>query len=117
MSNEELADILINSFCGIWLSLRATTTPEDLQMYKVQLMKGLVSNNLNTPEAMARGVDCARTTGGQYPPSVPEFIKMCKSSQKEPSHMLLPRIEKSEATPEQKAIFLAELNEVAKGIK
>jgi len=102
MSNEELADILINSFCGIWLSLRATTTPEDLQMYKVQLMKGLVSNNLNTPEAMARGVDCARTTGGQYPPSVPEFIKMCKSPASRPEHKLLICENKEPATEEER---------------
>lgn len=104
MNNEELADILINSFCGIWLSLRATTTAEDLQMYKVQLMKGLVSNNLNTPEAMARGVDCARTNGGQYPPSVPEFIKMCRSSINRPEHKLLVCENPGPATDEEREL-------------
>jgi hypothetical protein len=113
MSNEELADILINTFCGIWLSLRATTSPQDLQMYKVQLMKGLVSNGFNDPESMARGVDAIRTNGGQYPPSVPGFIKLCKKPINRPEHALLEYQQSEESTIEQKD----EAHKVVSGLK
>ena len=117
MSNEELADILMNTFCGIWLSLRATTTQEDLQMYKVQIMKGLVSNGLNDQDSIARGVNAVRTNGGHYPPSVPEFIQWCKPEHREQCHNILPRLNLPEATPEQRARLSLELSAAIKGIK
>ena len=116
MNNEELADVLINSFIGIWPSIAGTMNPENLQLYKVQMIRGLMENGLNTPEAVSTGCKKARTEGGQYLPSVPEFVRWCKPERKEQCHNLLPRIEKNEATPEQKEKFLAELSEVAKGI-
>jgi hypothetical protein len=117
MNNEDLADTLINTFCGIWLSLRATTTAQDLQMYKVQLMKGLVSQNLNSPESIARGVALIRISGGQYPPSVPQFVQWCKPDKKEQCHILLPRLAQMESTAEQRAEFIASMSAAMKGIK
>jgi hypothetical protein len=81
------------------------------------MIKALTESQLNTPEAIQQGFRKARTEGGQYPPSVPEFVRWCKVEQKEPSHVLLPRLEKTEATLEQKASFLADLAEAAKEIK
>lgn len=117
MNNEAFAAELIKQFSGIWPSLRATMKPEDILQYQGQMIKALTETGLNTPEAIQQGFHKARTEGGQYLPSVPEFVKWCRVEQKEPSHMLLPRLEKSEATPEQKATFLADLAEAAKGIK
>lgn len=117
MNNELFAAELIKQFSGIWPSLRATMRPEDIQSYQVQMIKALTENRLNTPEAIQQGFRKARTEGGQFPPSVPEFVRWCKVEQREPSHVLLPRLEKIESTPEQKASFLSELAEAAKGIK
>lgn len=78
MNNEELADVLINSFIGIWPSIAGTMNPDNLQLYKVQMIRGLMENGLNTPEAVSTGCKKARTEGGQYLPSVPEFVRWCK---------------------------------------
>lgn len=117
MNNELFATELINQFSGIWPSLRSTMRPEDIVQYQGQMIKALTETGLNTPEAIQQGFRKARTEGGQFPPSVPEFVRWCKVEQKEPCHVLLPRLEKIEATPEQKATFLAELAEAAKEIK
>lgn len=117
MDNEELADVLINSFIGIWPSIAGTMNPENLQLYKVQMIRGLMENGLNTPEAVSIGCKKARTEGGQYLPSVPEFVRWCKVEKKEPSHVLLPRLDKIEATPEQRADFIAQMKIAAESIK
>jgi len=117
MNNELFANELINQFSGIWPSLRATMRPEDIVQYQGQMIKALTETGLNTPEAIQQGFRKARTEGGQFPPSVPEFVRWCKPEQKEQCHNLLPRLEQVEATPEQKASFLADLAEVAKEIK
>lgn len=117
MNNEELADVLIESFYGIWPSMDATMKPEVLKVYKVQMIRGLIENGLNTVEAIKTGCVKARTQGGQYPPSVPEFIKWCKPDQKELSHKLLPRLDKPEATPEQMENLLSEIRTAVKDIK
>jgi len=117
MDNEELADVLINSFIGIWPSIAGTMNPENLQLYKVQMIRGLMENGLNTPEAVSIGCKKARTEGGQYLPSVPEFVRWCKVAKVEPSHVLLPRLEKKDSTPEQRAEFIADINAAMKGIK
>ena len=82
MNNEELADVLINSFIGIWPSIAGTMNPDNLQLYKVQMIRGLMENGLNTPEAVSAGCKKARTEGGQYLPSVPEFVRWCKPERK-----------------------------------
>jgi hypothetical protein len=90
--------------------------PENLQLYKVQMIRGLMENSLNTPEAVSTGCKKARTEGGQYLPSVPEFVRWCKPEQREQCHNLLPRLELQESTPEQRAELSAILNDAIKGI-
>ena len=117
MNNELFAAELIKQFAGIWPSLRATMKPDDIFEYQVQMIKALTENRLNTPEAIQQGFRKARTEGGQYLPSVPEFVRWCKVEQKEQCHNLLPRLEKTESTPEQRAEFLLNINTAMKGIK
>lgn len=82
MNNELFAAELINQFSGIWPSLRATMRPEDILQYQVQMIKALTENRLNTPEAIQQGFRKARTEGGQYLPSVPEFVRWCRGERK-----------------------------------
>ena len=117
MNNETFAAELIKQFAGIWPSLRATMKPDDIFEYQVQMIKALTENRLNTLECVQQGFRKARTEGGQYLPSVPEFVRWCKVEQKEQCHNLLPRLEKTESTPEQRAEFKASLDAVMKGIK
>ena len=117
MNNELFAAELIKQFSGIWPSLRATMKPDDVFQYQVQMIKALTENGLNTPEAIQQGFRKARTEGGQYLPSVPEFVRWCKVEQKEQCHNLLPRLEKTESTPEQRAEFKASLDAAMKGLK
>lgn len=103
MNNEELAEVLIESFYGIWPSMVATMNPEVVSVYKVQMIRGLMENGLNTVEAIKAGCVKARTQGGQYPPSVPEFIKWCKPEvSNRPEHKLLTCEPTSESTPKQR---------------
>ena len=117
MNNEKFAAELIKQFAGIWPSLRATMKPDDIFEYQVQMIKALTENRLNTLECVQQGFRKARTEGGQYLPSVPEFVRWCKPERKEQCHNLLPRLEKTESTPEQRAEFKASLDAVMKGIK
>ena len=78
MNNELFAAELIKQFSGIWPSLRATMRPEDIFQYQLQMIAALTENRLNTPEAIQQGFRKARTEGGQYLPSVPEFVRWCK---------------------------------------
>ena len=117
MNNELFAAELIKQFAGIWPSLRATMKPDDIFEYQVQMIKALTENRLNTLECVQQGFRKARTEGGQYLPSVPEFVRWCKVEQKEQCHNLLPRLEKTESTPEQRAEFLLNINTAMKGIK
>jgi hypothetical protein len=117
MNNELFAAELIKQFSGIWPSLRATMRPEDIFEYQVQMIKALTENGLNTQEAIQKGFRMARTEGGQYLPSVPQFVKWCRVEKKEQCHILLPRLEKTESTPEQRAEFLASISAAIKEIK
>lgn len=117
MNNELFATELIKQFAGIWPSLRATMRPEDIQSYQVQMIKALTENSLNTPEAIQQGFRKARTEGGQYLPSVPEFVRWCKVERKEQCHNLLPRLETTESTPEQREQLRVDMQAALKGIK
>ena len=79
MNNELFAAEMIKQFTGIWPSIRATMNPDDIFQYQVQMIKALTETGLNTPEAIQQGFRKARTEGGQYLPSVPEFVRWCKS--------------------------------------
>ena len=116
MNNEIFAAELIKQFSGIWPSLRATMRQEDILQYQGQMIKALIETGLNTPEAIQQGFRKARTEGGQYLPSVPEFVRWCKPEQREQCHNLLPRLELQESTPEQRAELSAILNDAIKGI-
>lgn len=91
MNNELFAAELIKQFTGIWPSLRATMRPEDVFEYQVQMIKALTENRLNTLECVQQGFRKARTEGGQYLPSVPEFVRWCKPEKTitRPEHKLL----------------------------
>ena len=117
MNNELFAAELIKQFSGIWPSLRATIRPEDILQYQGQMIKALTETGLNTPEAIQQGFRKARTEGGQYLPSVPEFVRWCKPEQKEQCHNLLPRLEKTESTPEQREQLKTAMADALKGIK
>jgi hypothetical protein len=117
MNNELFAAELIKQFSGIWPSLRATMRPEDIFEYQVQMIKALTENGLNTLEAIQKGFKMARTEGGQYLPSVPEFVRWCRVDKKEQCHNLLPRLEHTESTPEQREQLRADMAAALKGIK
>jgi len=114
MNNEELANVLIESFMGIWPSMPATMKPEVIDLYKVQLIRGLIESGLDNLESVKLGCVKARTLGGQYPPSVPEFIKWCKpDTVKRPEYKLLTCENLPESTPEQ----IAEAHKLLSKIK
>ena len=117
MNDEIFAAELIKQFSGIWPSLRSTMRPDDILQYEAQMITALKDNGLNTPEAIKQGFRKARTEGGQYPPSVPEFLKWCKVEKKEQCHNLLPKLNQLECSPSQKIEFVTEMREAIKGIK
>ena len=78
MNNELFAAELIKQFAGIWPSFRNTMSQDDIFNYQVQMIKALTENELNTQEAIQQGFKKARSEGGQYLPSVPEFVRWCK---------------------------------------
>ncbi len=93
MNNEQFASELINQFSGIWPSLRATMRPEDILQYQAQMITALTETGLNTPEAIQQGFRKARTQGGQYLPSVPEFVRWCKSSKPQKQYSQAPMLQ------------------------
>ena len=78
MEIEQFSLELTRQFCGIWPSMRSTMSESDLIEYQAQMIRALVENGLNTHDAIARGFKNARRNGGQYPPSVPEFVRWCE---------------------------------------
>ena len=108
---------MLNQFGSIWPSMGATMSHDQKMGYVVQLATALAENGLDNAESIREGYRKARTEGGQYLPSVPEFVRWCKVAHVEPSHKLLPRLENTEATPEQCAEFITSIKVVMKGIK
>tara|TARA_R110002050_G_scaffold10642_2_gene36278 strand:+ start:2850 stop:3218 length:369 start_codon:yes stop_codon:yes gene_type:complete len=90
---------------------------EEVQGYKSAMAEALIYLNVTDHEVVANAIRQAIISTGDFMPSVGTFCNWCKVEQKEPSHVLLPRLEKIEATPEQKATFLADLAAAAKEIK
>lgn len=105
MNNELFASELIKQFAGIWPSLRSTMRPDDIQAYQVQMVTALTENGLNTPEAIQQGFKKARSEGGQYLPSVPEFVRWCQpnTKNKAPEYFIAPP--NYSLTDEQRANF------------
>jgi hypothetical protein len=86
---------MLNQFGSIWPSMGATMSHDQKMGYVVQLATALTENGLDNGESVREGFRKARTEGGQYLPSVPEFVRWCKVATVEPSHVLLPRLEKT----------------------
>ncbi len=105
MTNEQFAAELIKQFSGIWPSLRATMRPEDILEYQVQMVKALAENGLNTPEAIQRGFKLARSEGGQYLPSVPQFVRWCKPDKKSRQQYFI-ALPSQEITNEERERFM-----------
>lgn len=117
MITESQLNEMLNQFGSIWPSMSATMSHDQKMGYVVQLATALTENGLDNGESVREGFRKARTEGGQYLPSVPEFVRWCKVEQKEQCHNLLPRLKKTESTPEQRAEFKASIEAVMKGIK
>lgn len=105
MTNEQFADELIKQFTGIWPSLRATMCPDEVFQYQVQMVKALAENSLNTPEAIQRGFKLARSEGGQYLPSVPQFVKWCRPEKKASNNYYI-ALPPQEITSEEREKFM-----------
>jgi len=114
MINQAIADEMLNQMICIWPSMNATMTNDQKLGYIAQLVAGLQSTGLDNAESVRQGFTKARTQGGQYPPSVPEFIKWCKpDTVKRPEYKLLTCENLPESTPEQ----IAEAHKLLSKIK
>ena len=90
---------------------------DEVMGYKKAMADALIYSNVTSHDVVSNAIIKAIIDPGDFMPSVGKFVGWCKPEHVEPSHKLLPRLEKTEATPEQKAKFIAELTAVAKGIK
>lgn len=117
MITEIQLNEMLNQFGSIWPSMGATMSHDQKMGYVVQLATALAENGLDNGESVREGFRKARTEGGQYLPSVPEFVRWCKPEQKEQCHNLLPRLEKTESTPEQREQLRLDMAAALKGIK
>lgn len=117
MITEIQLNEMLNQFCSIWPSMGATMSHDQKMGYVVQLATALAENGLDNGESVREGFRKARTEGGQYLPSVPEFVRWCKPEHKEQCHNLLPRVVTTESTPEQREQLRADMAAALKGIK
>ncbi len=113
-----LINHVFKSLCGAKPSWRGGfKTNDDVNAYKEALALTFMENGITTPEAVHKGLAEARRNDNPFMPSTGEFLKWCKPEKKEQCHNLLPRLEKTESTPAQRAEFKASLDAVMKGIK
>ena len=61
--------------------MRATVSHDQKLVYVVQLATALAENGLDNGDSVREGFRKPRTEGGQYFPSVPEFVPCCKPDQ------------------------------------
>lgn len=90
---------------------------EEVQGYKSAMVDALIYLNVTDHEVVANAIKQAIITPGDFMPSVGTFCEWCKVATAEPSHVLLPRLEKLESTPEQRADFIAQMKIAAESIK
>lgn len=95
----------------------AFCSADEVMGYKQAMVDALIYLNVTDHNVVANAIAKAIIDPSDFMPSVGKFCEWCKVEKKEPCHVLLPRLEKTEATPEQKASFLADLAEAAKEIK
>ena len=117
MITEIQLNEMLNQFGSIWPSMSATMSHDQKMGYVVQLATALTENGLDNGGSVREGFRKARTEGGQYLPSVPEFVRWCKPERKEQCHNLLPRIKTTESTPEQREQLRIDMAAALKGIK
>jgi hypothetical protein len=113
MINEVQLNEMLNQFGSIWPSMGATMSQDQKMGYVVQLATALTENGLDNGESVREGFRKARTEGGQYLPSVPEFVRWCKKPINRPEHALLEYQQSEESTIEQKD----EAHKVVSGLK
>lgn len=82
MITEIQLNEMLNQFGSIWPSMGATMSHDQKMGYVVQLATALTENGLDNGESVREGFRKARTEGGQYLPSVPEFVRWCKPERK-----------------------------------
>jgi hypothetical protein len=95
MINEIQLKEMLNQFSCIWPSMSATMSHDQKMGYVVQLATGLTENGLDNAESIREGFRKARTEGGQYLPSVPQFVQWCKPKQ---THQTIYKIAPSQQT-------------------
>ena len=78
MITEIQLNEMLNQFGSIWPSMSATMSHDQKMGYVVQLATALTENGLDNGDSVREGFRKARTEGGQYLPSVPEFVRWCK---------------------------------------
>ena len=82
MITEIQINEMLNQFGSIWPSMGATMSQDQKMGYVVQLATALTENGLDNGESVREGFRKARTEGGQYLPSVPEFVRWCRGERK-----------------------------------
>lgn len=90
---------------------------EEVQGYKSAMVDALIYSNVTSHDVVSNAIIKAIIDPGDFMPSVGKFVGWCKVEQKEQCHNLLPRLEKTESTPEQRAEFLLSINTAMKGSK
>ena len=116
MIDERIANEMLNQMCCIWPSMISTMSHDQRLGYIAQLVAGLQSEKLDNADAVRRGFATSRVQGGQYAPSVPEFIRWCKPEQPEskPQYKKLtvdiPDKKSPEELAEARAILVEALN-------
>ena len=90
---------------------------EEVQGYKSAMVEALIYLNVTDHEVVANAIRKAIISSGDFMPSVGTFCEWCKPEQKEQCHNLLPRLEKTESTPEQRKQLRLDMAAALKGIK
>lgn len=120
LSPEAIALInhVFKSLCAAKPSWRSGfKTNEDVNAYKEALALTFMENGINTPEAVQKALAESRRNDSPFMPSTGEFLKWCKPEHKEQCHKLLPRLETTESTPEQREQLRADMVAALRGIK
>ena len=88
MITEIQLNEMLNQFGCIWPSMNATMNHDQKMGYVAQLATALAENGLDNGGSVREGFRKARTEGGQYLPSVPEFVRWCKVDKPASNHYI-----------------------------
>jgi hypothetical protein len=95
----------------------AFCTAEEVQGYKQAMVDALIYLNVTDHEIVSSAIRKAIISPGDFMPSVGTFCEWCRVDKKEQCHNLLPRLEHTESTPEQREQLRAAMSAALKGIK